>query len=83
MPPFSISLLSAGGALAAVLALIWLIQRLLARAGLVRVNPATRTLGIEERMAIDAKRSLVLVRCGERRILLLTGGADTVVGWLP
>ena len=85
MPAFSISLLTAGGALAAVLGLIWLIQRVLTRAGLVRVaNPALRMLGIEERMAIDAKRSLLLVRCGERRILLLTGGvADTVVGWLP
>ena len=83
MPAFSTSLLSAGGALAAVLALIWLIQRLLARAGLVRVTPATRMLGVEERMAIDAKRSLVLVRCGDQRILLLTGGADKVVGWLP
>ena len=85
MSAFSISLLTAGAALAAVLALIWLIQRVLTRTGLVRVsNPAVRSLGIEERMAIDAKRSLLLVRCGERRILLLTGGvADTVVGWLP
>jgi flagellar protein FliO/FliZ len=47
-------------------------------------NPAARTLGIEERLAIDAKRSLLLVRCGERRVLLLTGGtSDAVVGWLP
>ncbi|HKM62296.1 MAG TPA: flagellar biosynthetic protein FliO [Acidisphaera sp.] len=85
MPAFSTSLLTAGAALAGVLGLIWLIQRVLTRAGIVRLaNPASRTLGVEERLPIDAKRSLLLVRCGERRLLLLTGGAaDAVVGWLP
>ena len=85
MPAFTTSLLTAAAALAGVLGMIWLAQRVLTRTGLVRVaNPAARTLGIEERLAIDAKRSLVLVRCGERRVLLLTGGtSDAVVGWLP
>lgn len=39
-----------------------------------------RRLAVEETCAVDAKRRLLLVRCGEQRVLLLTGGpADLVV----
>jgi flagellar protein FliO/FliZ len=34
-------------------------------------------------LALDARRRLHLVKCGQRRVLLLTGGAqDIVVGWV-
>lgn len=39
-------------------------------------------LAVEQVLALDARRRLVLVRCGARRVLLLTGGgSDVVVGW--
>ena len=39
---------------------------------------------VEESVALDTRRRLVLVRCDEKSLLLLTGGAqDQVVGWLP
>ncbi len=41
-------------------------------------------LAVLEALAIDPRRRLHLVRCDERTVLLLTGGAeDLVVGWLP
>ena len=71
-------------ALSAVLGLILLISRLARARGFVVPATARRTLGIEERLALDSRRQLQLVRCGSRRVLLLTGGgADVVVGWLP
>jgi len=40
-------------------------------------------LALEQVLAIDARRRLVLVRCGARRLLLLTGGPqDVPLGWL-
>ena len=40
-------------------------------------------LRLEQSLALDARRRLLLVRCGQRRLVLLTGGpADAVVGWL-
>jgi flagellar protein FliO/FliZ len=81
------SLLTAGAALAGVIALI-----LGAQLAVRRYGPAARRataqsgrlLAIEERLAIDPRRRLLLVRCGERRVLLLTGGAqDVTIGWLP
>ncbi len=79
--------LTAVAALAAVLALIWVAGHLARASGLGlrrSVGRAGRTLGIEEALAVDPRRKLLLVRCEERRVLLLTGGgADLVVGWLP
>jgi flagellar protein FliO/FliZ len=44
----------------------------------------TGRLRIEEALALDARRRLLIVRCDGRALLLLTGGAqDQVVGWLP
>jgi flagellar protein FliO/FliZ len=41
-------------------------------------------LAIEETCMVDARRRLLLVRCDEQRVLLLTGGpADLVVSVLP
>jgi flagellar protein FliO/FliZ len=39
-------------------------------------------LVLEQVLALDARRRLLLVRCGPRRLLLLTGGPqDVAVGW--
>jgi hypothetical protein len=41
-------------------------------------------LAIEQSCMIDGKRRLILIRCDEQRVLLLTGGpADMVVSVLP
>ena len=43
-----------------------------------------RRLAVQEVLALDPKRRLVLVRCDGRDLLLLTGGAGEVsLGWLP
>jgi flagellar protein FliO/FliZ len=82
LPAFN-SILIAGGALAAVLGLIWLAQRT-ARLGGVGKFRAGARLGVQETMALDPRRRLHLVRCDDRSVLLLTGGPqDVVVGWLP
>jgi hypothetical protein len=49
-----------------------------------RASPASRRfLELEQVLALDAKRRLCVVRCGSRRLLLLTGGAsDLSLGWL-
>ena len=77
------SIVTAVAALAAVLALIWLAGRL-ARFGGIAQRPATgRSLAVQDVLALDARRRLHLVKCGQRRVLLLTGGAqDIVVGWV-
>jgi flagellar protein FliO/FliZ len=80
------------GALLALLGVIGLI--LLARraalllptlrlGGLGGAVGAAGPLGLEQAIALDARRRLLLVRAGARRVLLLTGGPqDVVVGWL-
>ena len=79
----SISILTAIGALIAVLALIWLAGRM-ARFGGMAQRPATgRLLTVQDVIALDTRRRLYLIKCQDRRVLLLTGGAqDIVVGWL-
>jgi flagellar protein FliO/FliZ len=84
MVPDLTSLLSALAALIAVLALIAVAARFARLGGFAsRTQGGGRNLAIEEAIALDARRRLVLVRCPEGRVLLLTGGAqDLVVGWL-
>lgn len=79
----SSSILSAVAALLAVLALIWLAGRMARFGGLAR-RPATGgLLVVQDVLVLDARRRLHLIKCEERRVLLLTGGAqDVVVGWL-
>jgi flagellar protein FliO/FliZ len=76
--------ISAGAALAAVLGLIWLLTRAARLSGLAGgAQAANRVLSVEAVTALDTRRRLHLVRCGERRVLLLTGGQqDVVVGWI-
>jgi flagellar protein FliO/FliZ len=68
--------------LAAVLGALVLLLRGLRAAGVAR--GAGRRLAVEEAVALDGRRRLILVRCDGRGLLLLTGGGqDAVVGWLP
>jgi flagellar protein FliO/FliZ len=76
------SLLTAAAALGAVLLLVLLAGRLARRTRFARAG-GTGRLRIEESLALDPRRRLVLVRCDGRFVLLLTGPQDSVVGWLP
>lgn len=54
------------------------------RRGAARPPTAATRLRVEQACMIDSKRRLLLVRCDEQRVLLLTGGAaDLVVSVLP
>jgi flagellar protein FliO/FliZ len=78
------TLLTALAALAAVLALVVLAGRLARAGGLAPRRGTNPRLAVQEAIALDSRRRLHLVRCGEREVLLLTGGGqDLVVGWLP
>lgn len=81
--PLSLTtLLTAAAALLAVLGGLVLLLRGLRAAGVGRA--AGRRLAVEEAVALDPRRRLVLLRCDGRNLLVLTGGAqDVVVGWLP
>ncbi len=77
--------LLAAAALAGVVALLLLLGRAARAFGLGTAAPrgGPKRLVLQDCLAIDPKRRLVLVRCDGRDVLLLTGGgADQVVGWL-
>jgi flagellar protein FliO/FliZ len=74
-------------ALLGVIALLLLSRRMLAGlpGGLAAFGTARRAgpLALEQVLVLDARRRLVLVRCGPRRVLLLTGGTqDLLLGWI-
>ena len=79
-------LAQAAGALAAVLLLAWGGARLL-RASPLAAGAARpgRRLRLEEVLALDPRRRLLLLSCDGRELLVLTGGAgpDVMLGWLP
>jgi flagellar protein FliO/FliZ len=75
--------LQAAGALGAVLLLAWLGARALRASPLAAARPGRR-LQLQEALALDSRRRLLLVRCDGHDLLLLTGGTeDRVVRWLP
>ena len=77
------SILSAIAALLAVVGLIWLAGRVARFGGLARRPAREGALLVQDVLVLDARRRLHLIKCDERRVLLLTGGAqDVVVGWL-
>lgn len=79
----SLQTLTAFGALAVVLGLVWLGARGVRAAGLARPGGGRR-LQLREALALDRTRRLHLVACDGRDLLLLTGGGtDVVVAWLP
>ena len=82
MSPFIQTIGTAVAALAAVLAVVLLAGRGARALRLARPGPARR-LVVREALAIDRTRQLLLVSCDGRELLLLTGGGDRVIGWLP
>lgn len=79
------SILWALAALAAVLALVWVAQRVIKAAGpaAMRMRGDTGRLVFVQALPLDPRRRLHLIRCDDRHLLLLTGGgSDVVVGWL-
>jgi flagellar protein FliO/FliZ len=71
------------GVLTGVLVLILAATRMM-QFGLWRTQPRTgRTLALRESIALDPRRRVHLVQCGERQVILLTGGGqDVVIGWI-
>ena len=77
------SVLTAFAALVAVLGLIWLAGRVARFGGMARRPAGGGALAVQDVLALDTRRRLHLIKCNERHVLLLTGGAqDVVVGWL-
>ncbi|HEY4252067.1 MAG TPA: flagellar biosynthetic protein FliO [Roseomonas sp.] len=73
----------AGLALAGIVALLLLLGRGARAVGLAPRAGGQR-LRVEEMLALDTRRRLLLVRVDDRRLLLLTGGTtDQNLGWLP
>jgi flagellar protein FliO/FliZ len=77
-------IVTGAGALLLVLVLVALAARLV-RIGACGLRPvAGKLLTVQESVALDGRRRLHLVQCGQRQVLLLTGGTqDVVVGWIP
>jgi flagellar protein FliO/FliZ len=71
------------GALIGVLALIGGAARLF-QVGIWRAQPRPgKTLILRESVALDPRRRVHLLQCGQRQVILLTGGGqDLVIGWL-
>lgn len=83
MPVSFTTILTSFAALAAVLALVLLAGRAARATNFARLRPSQR-LAVRESVALDRTRSLRIVSCDGRELLLLVGGgADLVIGWLP
>ena len=83
MPISYTSLATAFISLAAVIGLVVLAGRMARATGLVKSRQGQR-LALRETLQIDRTRSLRIVSCDGREILLLIGGgSDVVLGWLP
>jgi flagellar protein FliO/FliZ len=79
-----IGIWTAAGSLIGVLALIGLATRMYQASFRRTLGQTGRTLVVRESIALDPKRRLHIVQCGERQVILLTGGGqDLVVGWMP
>lgn len=77
------NILTAFVALAAVIGLVVLVGRLARSTGLARAQSGRR-LVVGEAMPLDRTRSLRIVSCDGREVLLLVGGGnDVCLGWLP
>jgi hypothetical protein len=83
MPVPTLSIVTAVAALAAVVGLVLLAGRAARATGFARLASSSR-LVLRDSVALDRARSLRIVSCDGRDLLLLVGGsADVVVGWLP
>jgi flagellar protein FliO/FliZ len=75
--------LTALAALCVVLGLVWAGARAARLSGLAPRPTGGRLLAVRDALALDSRRRLLVVRCGARDVVLLTGGGqDLVVGWL-
>lgn len=82
MPIPTLSIATALAALAGVVGLVLLIGRAARATGFARLASGNR-LVMKDVLALDRTRSLRIVSCDGRDVLLLVGGsADVVVGWL-
>ena len=79
------ALFTALAALAVVLALVWAGARVARLSGMApRPTGGGRMLAVRDALALDSRRRMLVVRCGTRDVVVLTGGPqDLVVGWLP
>ena len=75
------SIATACAALAGIIILVLLTGQAAKRTRFART--ATARMRVEDSLALDTRRRLVLVSCDGRLVLLLTGVQDQVVGWLP
>ena len=76
------NLLTAFVALGTVIGLVLLAGRVARTTGLVRAQSGKR-LAVRETIAIDRTRSIRIVVCDGRELLLLVGGgSDVLLGWL-
>jgi flagellar biogenesis protein FliO len=82
MPVSLTTILTSLAALAAVLGLVLLAGRAARATSFARLRQNQR-LAVRESVAIDRNRSLRIVSCDGRELLLLVGGTDLVIGWLP
>lgn len=77
------TLITALLALVAVLLLVVLAARLIRLGGWSHRPHPGKLLALRESIALDPRRRLHLVECGQKRVVLLTGGTqDLVVGWI-
>jgi flagellar protein FliO/FliZ len=71
------------GVLVGIIALISVIARFFRFSGWSAQSGSGRTLVLKESIALDPRRRMHLVQCGQRQVVLLTGGGqDLVVGWM-
>jgi flagellar protein FliO/FliZ len=71
------------GVLIGVIALIGMAAKLFQFTGWRAQPRAGRTLILRESIALDPRRRIHLVQCGQRQVVLLTGGGqDLVIGWM-
>jgi len=83
MPISTLSLATAIAALACVVGLVLLAGRAARATGFARLASSSR-LVLRDSLVLDRTRSLRIVSCDGRDLLVLVGGgADVVVGWLP
>ncbi len=70
-------------ALIGVIALIVAAARLFQCSGGRVQSRSGRILILRESIALDPRRRIHLVQCGQRQVVLLTGGGqDVVIGWM-
>lgn len=71
------------GVLIGIIALIGGAARLAQSSGWRERSRSGRTLVLLELVALDPRRRVHLVQCGNRQVVLMTGGGqDVVVGWM-